>query len=556
MSKKRSDIHDTESPIVAQPVLSTGVTNLDLVLGGGLPCQSLVILVGPPGSGKTTLANQIVFASARQGKRALIFTALSEPTNKLIAHLQTFSFFDRALIGDTVQFLSLQQFLADGLDVTGDNLIAIARQARADMVVLDGFRGVRGATTDPQQARQFLYELGTKLSVLGATTIVTSEADPRDPTFFPEATTADVIIGVHYDLVGVLQRRAIEAVKVRGASLLPGLHGLRLGPDGAVVYPRIESQVAFQSEAEEIEPSNMLEETLAFSSEAYTPIPFGLPALDEVLGGGLPRETSTLLVGSLGTGKTLLALQFALHSVGEGEPTVFLSFRESLRQMLRKADAFELGPRLRKALAPGGLLTWMRWPPVEMNPDIVAHRLFAALERTGARRLIVDGVTELEHAIMRNGNPGRVNDFLAALIEMLQARRMTTLFVTEHPKVIASRLDFSSDPISVLAENVLLTQQVSHHYEQHRVLSIVKLRFSPHDLVVREFTIASPEGIRVLHPFESSGELLANVTRQQEDRRGSGTQRASMSPNNALGSRAAARNMTMHSPGITPEEAS
>src|SRR5215470_14311304 len=88
----------------------TGVPNLDAVLGGGLPRGALTIVVGPPGSGKTTLANQMAFAAAEMERKAIVFTALSEPTNKLIAHLSSFAFYDNELVGDRVQFLSLQNF--------------------------------------------------------------------------------------------------------------------------------------------------------------------------------------------------------------------------------------------------------------------------------------------------------------------------------------------------------------------------------------------------------------------------------------------------------------
>jgi KaiC/GvpD/RAD55 family RecA-like ATPase len=226
------------------PFDPTGVPNLDDVLGGGLPRGSLAIIVGPPGSGKTTLANQMAFAAARMQRKAMVFTALSEPTSKLIAHLRTFSFFDPELIGDRVQFLSLQQFLTNGLVATGEEMIATAHRAGAGLVVLDGFRGIRGVDVDQQAARRFLFDVGTTLSTLGTTTIITSEADARDPSFFPEATTADVIIGLHYDLRGVRQWRNVEIIKMRGAAPLNGLHGFGLTNDGVVVYPRLEARIA------------------------------------------------------------------------------------------------------------------------------------------------------------------------------------------------------------------------------------------------------------------------------------------------------------------------
>src|SRR5689334_11839785 len=143
------------------PVDPTGVPNLDSVLGGGIPRGALVIVVGSPGSGKTTLANQLAFAAARRGRRAMVLTALSEPASKLIAHLRSFRFFDEDLVGDDIQFISLQQFLSGGLEATAREVVAAARRSEAGFVVLDGLRGVRGASADPQQARQFLYDVGT-----------------------------------------------------------------------------------------------------------------------------------------------------------------------------------------------------------------------------------------------------------------------------------------------------------------------------------------------------------------------------------------------------------
>src|SRR5258707_1393854 len=146
MSGKQSDVPsqgNTEGMPTMDP---TGVPNLDQVLGAGIPRGALVIVVGPPGSGKTTIANQMAFAAARSGRKAMVLTALSEPTSKLIAHLCSFRFYDDELVGDSIVFMSLQQYLAGGLEATGDELVAAARRARAGFVVLDGFRGVRGWT--------------------------------------------------------------------------------------------------------------------------------------------------------------------------------------------------------------------------------------------------------------------------------------------------------------------------------------------------------------------------------------------------------------------------
>lgn len=478
----------------------TGVPNLDAVLGGGLVPGALALIVGPPGSGKTTLANQLAFSAGSQGRRAVVVSAMSEPTSKLIAHLRTFAFYDDALVGDRIQFLSLEQYLTTGLASTGEALIDIARKARADVVVLDGFRGIRGADLDLQAARQFLYDIGSTLSVFGMTTIITSEADPRDPAFFPESTTADIIIGLHYDLVGVQQFRALEVIKMRGAQPLTGLHSIHLSGEGLVIYPRLASRVTTRTEASEPD-ATLIAQAMDEMAAPLARTTIGIAGLDDVIGGGLTSGTSTLVVGSLGTGKTLLGLHFAAAGLRAGEPTVFLGFRENLTQLLQKARAFDLGRELLAGIQPDGLLTLQHWAPVELNADIVADRLVATLDQVGARRLVVDSVRELESAIRESGDPTRLDSYMGSLVEALQQRNVTALFIREHDTTISTRMEFTPGQLAVLAENVLLLQHVEGGDALHRVLSVVKMRFSAHDAQLHEFTIQSPVGIKLLNAY-------------------------------------------------------
>ena len=490
----------------------SGVPHLDEVLGGGLPRGALTLVVGPPGSGKTTIAAQMAVAAAHAGRRALILTAFSEPVAKLVAHLRTLRFFDDALLGDQLQIFSLAQFLPEGLDATADQIRALVRRDRYGLVVLDGFRGIRAAEDDEQRSRRFLYEIGAALNLLQATTVITSEAEPRDAALYPEATTADVLLGVHYGLAGLRERRYVEAIKVRGQARLPGLHALTLTADGAAVYPRLEARVAPKAGDEGVDAEGgAADATTVAAHELDRRAPFALPELDALLGGGLTRETSTLLLGSPGAGKTLLALHWVLADTTAGEPAVYLGFRESRRQLLHAADTFGLGPALRAALAPGGPLTFVRLAPVELDPDVLADATLAALDRAGARRLVIDSVGELERAVAEGGTPQRVPGYVAGLVEALRARAVTTLAVRESARLVAPGLDVATDPLAALAENVLLLQYVSVGDRLHRVLAAPKMRFSAHDLRLREFVIAPPAGIRVLAPFESEAGVLSNV---------------------------------------------
>jgi circadian clock protein KaiC len=505
--------------------MPTGVPNLNPILGGGIPRGALAIVMGPPGSGKTTLANQMAFAAARRGERTLVLTALSEPTNKLIAHLRAYSFFDPDLIGDAIQFLSLQQFLSGSLPTISEEILALVRQEHAVFVVLDGFRGIRGADIDPQRAREFLYDVGTSLSLWGATTLITSEANPRDPNFFPEMTTADVIIGLHYALVGVQQRRGLEIVKMRGAEMRPGLHDIALGTDGIVIYPQLETSIATVARPAVTAagiPSEALVEPIPRQTVPGTTVDeprltFALPELDALMGGGLTSGTSTVLIGSLGSGKTLLGLHFALAGVRSGDPALFLSFRETIPQLLQKADAFVLGAQMREALAPGAGLALLRWEPVQVHPDLVAHQLLTAIDHLGIKRLVVDSIAELERAVadhMIGITPARVPDYLAALLAALRQRHVTALFIRESPGTTRPPFDFSAESSAILAENVLTAQQVTVKGRLHRFIAIPKMRFSVHAHSVREYVIIAPEGIRIL-PREATGEDILTTIADQ-----------------------------------------
>ena len=468
--------------------LETGVPNLDRVLGGGLRRRSTVMVIGAPGTGKTILAQQIAFHGAARGEAALVLTGFSETHDKLLAHSQGLRFFAPELIGDLIEFASLTDVLRQGADETIDSIVATARERRARLVILDGFRGMREILAHQEQIVHFLYTLGAKLALLGATTLIVVEGDADESARYPELTVCDAIIALRRRIQGNRSRRLLEVVKIRGAAPLEGIHPYTISADGLTVYPRFESIVAAR------EPT-------------WDPdrVEFGLPDVDALLGGGLTVGTTTLAAGGPGVGKTLLGLHFVTTGARHEEPALFLGFMESAVQLRQKARMFGLGL---DAAEEARLVRLEILPAYDVEADRVADLLVRDIERRGVRRLVIDSAGELEHSM--TGDDRKV-PFLAALVGYLRDRSVTTYVTLDINTIVGPALELAGTPRSVLAENLLVLRYAEYHGQLHRLFSVIKMRFSDYDRGLREFTMRPGHGLQLLGRPPAAVGLLTGI---------------------------------------------
>jgi circadian clock protein KaiC len=433
------------------------------------------MVIGAPGSGKSMLAQQISFPLARAGAVTIYLTGYSEPHDKLLAHARTLRFFDPTVIGGRLQFLSLADLLGEGAAASEQAIVDLARQQRAALVVLDGFRGMRRFLEDEQAVAHFLYMLGTKLALVGATTLVNVEGDLVESARYSELTVCDTIISLRRQTLDTRHRRVLDVVKHRGSMPLSGLYPFTLDQDGITVHPRFES-LALAS--------------MAVDSDERAD--FGIPAIDTLVSGGLTRGTTTLVGGTPGIGKTLLGLHFVAAGARAQEPSLFLGFTEDAVQLRRKSRMFGLG--LAEAES-GGVVRLLTLPGYDLEADAVADQILLDLERRGTRRLVIDSVSELERGLAA---PERRTDFLAALVAYLRGRDVTTYVTTDLTTIVGTQLQFADTPLSSLAENLLLVRYAEYGGQLHRLLSVLKMRFSNYDRSLYEYTITTGRGIELL----------------------------------------------------------
>lgn len=476
-----------------QERVRTGVQRLDFILKGGLIRTASYVILGPPGTGKTVLGNQICFNHVREGGRALYVTLLSESHARMLSNIRSMSFFDESVIPERLRYLS-------GYDVLENQGLAgllafvrdAARKHHASLLVIDGLDAASEFAESALSFKKYLHEQQAFTSLLGCTTLMLT---PRGPDENHAANTSvDGILELSLKNVGPRGVRELIVHKFRGSDCLLGRHEVEISREGVVIHPRTEVQFADPHER---------------AREDRVRMPFGIRRLDEALYGGVLSGSATTLLGAPGTGKTLMGLKFLEEGTKEGEPGVYFGFFETPPRLVEKGEA--VGIHLGKAVQ-SGLLEIQWQPPLENNLDSLAERLLERIRErdVGKRRLrlFVDGISGFRSATVY---PDRMGRFLSALTHQLRILDVTTLFSEETP-LFRSDIEMPNQELGGAVENVILLRNVELQSELHRLVSIMKVRESAYDSAIREFWI-SAEGIEVDGPFESAEGILTGQAR-------------------------------------------
>jgi circadian clock protein KaiC len=477
-----SSTTETVAPIER---LRSAVPGLDQILGGGLFRTGVYIIQGLPGCGKTILANQICYGHVAEGGSAVYVTLLAESHSRMIQHLSTLSFFDVKAFPDRLAYISAFHDLESaGLKGLMGVLRREMRTRKVGVLVLDGLVAASEGASDID-LKKFVHELQSIAVLQDCTVLLLTSGNIH--RMAAEHTMVDGLIELEDKLFDARSERSIQVRKFRGAGPLRGKHSMRIDNDGISVFPRIEA--VYRSAA-----SDAMREGVTTS---------GIPSLDALLAvKGVPMASSTVTIGSTGTGKTTMGLQF-LHASSPDEPGLHLSFFEGPDRLRSKARS--LGMALEPLEASGAVeLMWQS--PGEALLDEIADRLLAAVARRDVRRLVIDGLSGfLESAVYQE----RLNRFFSCLVNELRSRRVTVLMTLETRDVVSSVIAMPWG-VSGIVDNLFFLRFVHDEGHVERLLTIIKMRDTDYQAGLRRIRIDS-QGMHIAGTYRADGDVIPSA---------------------------------------------
>ena len=474
------------------PLASTGIAGLDAILGGGLPPARLYLVDGSPGTGKTTLALQFLLTGARRGERALYVT-LSESREELAevatSHGWTLDGIDVfELPSDEASTANETYTLFHPAEVelqdVSDRMLRAVERSGAQLVVLDSLSEMRLLARDPLRFRRQILALKQFFAARGCTVLLLDDKTAPEGDLQLHSLAHGVVQLEHIALEYGAERRRLQVVKLRGRRFLGGYHDFRIRTGGLAVYPRIQR----------------LDGGPTPESRA---LPSGSPELDLLLGGGLPSGTSFLITGPAGTGKSVLATQYACAAARRGEKVVFYLFDERLGTFDMRARG--LGMDL-DHLRADGRLTLCQVEPTERSPGEFAHEVVRAVEDDGVQMIVIDSINGyLQSMPEERLLPVQVHE----LLSYLAGRGVTTLLTLVQRGIFGSPVDEAAD-VSYLADSVVLLRYFEVSGAVRQAASVVKKRSGNHERTIRECRVAHG-GLHVGPPLHEFQGVLTGV---------------------------------------------
>jgi len=451
---------------------ATGIAGLDDILGGGLARNHLYLVEGDPGTGKTTIAMQFLMEGARFGQKGLYVT-LSESKTELLeiadSHgwsLDGIDVFE--LVPDERQLNPEAQYTVFNpseieLSDTTNAVLAEVERLQPARVVIDSLSELRLLARDSLRYRRQILALKQYFSGRKCTVLLLDDRTAEGHDLQLQSIAHGVILMESVEREYGIKRRRLEVKKLRGSRFREGFHDYTIKRGGVEVYPRL---VAAEH----------------FFTFTPTQLKSGLPALDNLLGGGLDSGTSTLLLGPAGCGKSTIAVRYALSAVEQGRRAALFAFDETLATLVIRGKG--LGLDIKKH-ADSGTLFLRQVDAAELSPGQLVHEIRQLVEKQDLKLLIIDSLNGFLNAM-----PGE--KFLAMqlheLLAYLSQKGITTLMTVAQHGFVGTNIDTPVD-VSYLADTVLLFRYFEAAGEVRQALSVIKKRSGEHERTIRELVM-------------------------------------------------------------------
>jgi circadian clock protein KaiC len=474
---------------------SSGIEGLDDILSGGLPRDCFYLIQGDPGSGKTTLALQFLLEGVRCGE-PVFYVTLSETRDELLKVTRSHGWSLENI--PLLELSAIEQLLRPEAQTTVFHpsevelnkvsklfLDEVAKN-RPARVVFDSLSEFRLLAETALRYRRELLNLKRHLAQYKSTVLLLDDKMDRsligiDPH----------VLSLSHGVIEMEQlspdygtsRRRLRVLKLRGVKFREGYHDYAIETGGLRVFPRL------------------------VAAEHYTrltrePVPSGIKELDELFGGGLDRGTTTLILGTAGTGKSTLALQYARQMASSGDRGILFAFDETRAIMLARANA--LGLDLERHVE-SGVLTVQQVDPAEISPGEFAARIRTAVD-SGCKLVVIDTLNGYLNAM-----PGEkyLNNQLHELVSYLNYKgAVTILILAQHGLVAAAEAPVD---LSYLSDTVVSLRFFEATGEVKQSIAVIKKRSGRHEKTIREFKLEAGHGIRVGRPLKEFQGVLTGV---------------------------------------------
>lgn len=472
-------------------VAPTGIAGLDEILRGGFPDRRLYLLRGQPGVGKTTLALQFLLEGVRRGEPALYIT-LSETKDEIVAvakshgwSLEGLEIFELSALEQQLEQQSQNTvFHPSEIDLnrTTETLINVINRTAPRRLALDSLSELRLLSDTAFRYRRQMLSFKQYFSGKNITVLLLDD-HASDGDLHVQSIAHGVVTLEQLESDYGAERRRLKVNKLRGVNFVGGFHDAAIVRGGLEVYPRL---------------------VAAHHHRAFdeTTLKSGVAGIDSLLGGGLDRGTSTLLLGPAGSGKSSIAMQFAMSAAHAGERVFMYLFEETKRTLLQRAKS--LGMPLQDCID-AGRITVRQIDPAELSPGHFVHIVQESVSRENGRVVVIDSLNGYLQAMP---DAKFLTIQLHELLGFLNHNGVVSLMTVAQHGLLGNMQ--SPVDLTYLADTVILHRYFEQGGAIRKAISIVKKRIGQHETLIREFRL-DPQGIHVGAPLNQFHGVLSGI---------------------------------------------